>query len=297
MGYSPVSRFLSASGTAFTSAFLKAITINEVTGAVTIGSGGTGTNTASVNINGGSGTAGGPYLQLSRNSVGKSYIGQHAAIFGGTSDDLAIYSESNNIRFFAGSSATVAEISSTRLAVTGKVRATSSDPDFELQSTSGTQDNWRLRANSTDQRITLVNDTSGYGIVLTVSRIGNIAFNRYGAGTLVTDASGNITASSDARMKNIEGDFTRGLQEVLSLAPRLFRWNKESGLDTKQLNAGFVAQDVLPWIPEAVGEKDGRYSLSDRPLIAALVNAAKELNDEIKSLRRRVAELEGVNHG
>jgi hypothetical protein len=46
------------------------------------------------------------------------------------------------------------------------------DPDIALQSTSGTQDAWRFRANSADQRLSLVNDTSGYGEIFTVFRGG-----------------------------------------------------------------------------------------------------------------------------
>lgn len=123
--------------------------------------------------------------------------------------------------------------------------------------------------------------------VIINSYTGMLRFYAYGAGTLVTDANGSVTASSDGRMKDVLGTFDRGLAAICGITPQLFKWNAESGLDTEAVNAGFIAQDVLPHIPEAIHEKDGRYSMSDRPLIAALVNAVKELSE-------RVAALEGA---
>lgn len=113
---------------------------------------------------------------------------------------------------------------------------------------------------------------------------GALQFTAYGAGTLVTDASGNVTASSDGRMKDVLGTFDRGLAAVCGITPKLFKWNAESGLDTEAVNAGFIAQDVLPHIPEAIHEKGGRFSMSDRPIIAALVNAVKELSARLEAL-------------
>ena len=125
-----------------------------------------------------------------------------------------------------------------------------------------------------------------------IDTAGNVKFNAYGAGTLVTDASGNITASSDGRMKDVLGTFDRGLAAICGITPQLFKWNAESGLDTEAVNAGFIAQDVLPHIPEAIHEKNDRYSMSDRPLIAALVNAVKELKALNDALVTRVTKLE-----
>lgn len=138
---------------------------------------------------------------------------------------------------------------------------------------------------------------------------GNVRFSNYGAGTLVTDSSGNITASSDASLKTVTGSFTRGLADVLKLTPRTYRWKESSGMNTEDENVGFIAQEVLESIPEAVGqyrtsevEVDGKktknrekaelLTLSDRPLIAALVNAVRELNEKNAALEARVSVLE-----
>ena len=127
---------------------------------------------------------------------------------------------------------------------------------------------------------------------LTLSNAGALRLHAYGAGTLVTDSSGNITATSDARMKNISGSFDRGLNAIVNLSPKVYRWNEASGLNTDDVNVGLIAQEVLPYIPEAVSEKDGRYTMSDRPIIAALINAVKELKSDNDALRARLEALE-----
>ena len=138
---------------------------------------------------------------------------------------------------------------------------------------------------------------------------GAVKLNSYGAGTLATDSSGNVTASSDASLKTVTGSFTRGLADVLKLTPRTYHWKESSGMNTEDENVGFIAQEVLDAVPEAVGqyrtsevEVDGKktkkrekaelLTLSDRPLIAALVNAVRELNEKNTALEARVAALE-----
>lgn len=155
---------------------------------------------------------------------------------------------------------------------------------------------------------------TGGSTALTISTSRTVSFNAYGAGTLVTDSSGTITASSDARLKNVLGKFTRGLDSILQLQPKEFTWRPGSGMNPDDVNVGFIAQDVQAVIPEAVGstktseveEDDGKggkikktkredaefLSLSDRPILAALVNAVKELKAENDALLARVAALE-----
>jgi hypothetical protein len=111
-----------------------------------------------------------------------------------------------------------------------------------------------------------------------LSTTGTVRFSNFGAGTLTTDASGNLSVSSDERLKTIDGAFTRGLADVLKLSPIQYHWNPLSGLDKTTQYAGFSAQNVQRAIPEAVGSSTNGYlTLQDRPLIAALVNATKEI--------------------
>jgi hypothetical protein len=113
----------------------------------------------------------------------------------------------------------------------------------------------------------------------------NIQFGSYGAGTLTTDAAGNITASSDERLKDINGDYKKGLAELLSIKPIVYHWNELSGNDTLNAYAGFSAQNIKESIPEGVGiDPKGYLTLSDRPILAATVNAIKEINSRLNEI-------------
>ena len=175
-------------------------------------------------------------------------------------------------------------------------------------------ENWTGSARG--ERIDFYSTPTGSTSSILAIRISGAAlrFAGYGAGTLVTDSSGNVTASSDRRLKNVSGKFTRGLDAILQIQPKVFTWKPESGMNPDDINVGFIAQDVQPAIPEAVGsmktvdteEDDGTgkkvkktkreasefLTLSDRPIIAALVNAVKELKAENDDLRARVSALE-----
>jgi len=118
-----------------------------------------------------------------------------------------------------------------------------------------------------------------------------IQFTNYGAGTLTTDGSGNITAVSDRRAKhNIKG-FTYGLAAIKLLKPSTFVYNADS---TGTVMSGFIAQDVQKAIPIAVHDaktKDGYLSLEVNAVTAALVNAVNELSDKVDKLEKQNAEL------
>lgn len=104
------------------------------------------------------------------------------------------------------------------------------------------------------------------------------------------DPSGNEvalsnTAISDERLKDIHGPFTKGLAEILRINPILYNW-KDKPDQARQ--AGVSAQDVQRAIPEAVStiDDEGHLGVSDRPLVAALINSVKELkaaNDNLKA--------------
>jgi hypothetical protein len=119
---------------------------------------------------------------------------------------------------------------------------------------------------------------------------GAVRMANFGAGAATFDASGNITSVSDERLKNIVGPFKRGMKEILELRPIVYKYKPESGMETEHEYAGFSAQQVMPFIPEAVGmDAQGHYTFADRPIIAALCNSIGEL-------AARLAILEKVTH-
>lgn len=126
---------------------------------------------------------------------------------------------------------------------------------------------------------------AGGDALMTLKNSGVIQFNTlfYTAGTLSTDSSGNISNTSDERLKTIDGYFTAGLNEVLQIKPILYHWNELSQLDTENIYAGFSAQNIQSVIPLAAmaNKETGYLSLQDRPIIAALVNSVKELESRI----------------
>ncbi len=140
--------------------------------------------------------------------------------------------------------------------------------------------------------------TSTPSALLTVS--GTLQFSSLGSAgaTLITDSLGNVTVSSDERLKNIDGDFTLGLDAVKGLTPINYHWNAISGLDMTNQYTGFSAQNVQSVIPEAVAtDSRGYLTLADRPIIAALVNAVKEIGSFISSVGDGLAHLTGIAIG
>jgi hypothetical protein len=126
---------------------------------------------------------------------------------------------------------------------------------------------------------------------------GVISMGAYGAGTATFDASGNISSSSDIRLKNVQGRYTAGLAAIMKLHPITYKWNEKSHLETKNIYAGFSAQNVKASIPYGTGEApDGMLSLQDRAIMAALVNAVKELNAKVEKLEAELKKKPGTTY-
>lgn len=158
---------------------------------------------------------------------------------------------------------------------------------------------------STDTRRALVlKDSGNVGIgtsspTAQLHTTGTVRFSNFGAGSLQTDANGNVSVSSDERLKNITGAFEPGLATIMQIDPIRYRWKAETGYDASTTYAGFSAQNIQTAIPEAVGASPNGYlSLSDRPILAALVNAVKELAQQFGDFAERITTKELVaNNG
>jgi hypothetical protein len=102
-----------------------------------------------------------------------------------------------------------------------------------------------------------------------------------------------FTGVSDERLKKFT-EWGGGLAEILNIVPIRYRWNeagqKKSGQTGDRDYVGFSAQNVQKSIPESIQGTEGEeqyLSFDDRPVIAALVNAVKELKAEIEVLKAR----------
>ncbi|MES2138329.1 MAG: tail fiber domain-containing protein [Bacteroidota bacterium] len=106
------------------------------------------------------------------------------------------------------------------------------------------------------------------------------------------------TIVSDARLKNIEGVYTKGLKEIMQLQPITYHYKnvgerkfKEEVLNT--LNVGFSAQDVQKIFPEAVGvDADGYLNFNMHSILVANVNAIKEQQKIIESQQSAIGTLQ-----
>ena len=85
--------------------------------------------------------------------------------------------------------------------------------------------------------------------------------------------------SSDLRLKNLNGNYTKGLDEIMALQPVRFSYKagNSRGLPSDVEQVGFVAQEVQKVFPEAVNEgEDGLLDFNMHPVNVAMVNAIKE---------------------
>jgi hypothetical protein len=135
------------------------------------------------------------------------------------------------------------------------------------------------------------NDAANTSIIL--KNTGVVQFTGYTNGTLSTDVDGNISAS-DGRLKTITNKLDSGLNKVLKLNPVYYKWNKDSGFNTKYTELGFIAQDVKKVIPEAVPNEEtetNRLNYSDRAIIATLVKAVQEQQIQIEQLQQELKRI------
>lgn len=103
------------------------------------------------------------------------------------------------------------------------------------------------------------------------------------ATTLSATVDGDIICTpSDARLKDIYGRYNGGLREIARITPVRFRFKAVSNNPAADFeHAGFIAQDVQRIIPQAVTrQKNGYYAVDTTAILAASVNAIKELRTQ-----------------
>jgi len=118
-----------------------------------------------------------------------------------------------------------------------------------------------------------------------------LVYNAYGTGVYMNWGATSWSANSDSRKKKNIQPLEYGLAEIAALQPVRFDYVTDEGNASHRL--GFIAQDVLPHIPEAVnGSEDSTYGLSTTELIPAMVNATKELRAELTKAMTKIEDLE-----
>lgn len=99
--------------------------------------------------------------------------------------------------------------------------------------------------------------------------------------------------SSDIRIKQDIQDYEAGLDQVLALRPRTWRFREETGRDTARRWYGLIAQEAEGPMPELVTvgrESVGEMEFEDMrtldwgPMVFALVNAVKTLAGRVAAL-------------
>ena len=96
-------------------------------------------------------------------------------------------------------------------------------------------------------------------------------------------------SSSDLRLKKNIETIADALNKVTNLRGVTFDWKDDGSRDM-----GFIAQEVLPYVPEVVGydELTGYYTMKTSEIAALLVEAVKELkaekDAEIAELRKAI---------
>ena len=111
------------------------------------------------------------------------------------------------------------------------------------------------------------------------------------AGNAFKPGGGSWAASSDARLKDIDGPYQHGLSSIVRLNTVRFHYKKDNPREepSDRQFVGLIAQDVQKVFPEAVSERaDGYLDLDTTPINFALINAVKELKAANDNLRATV---------
>ena len=109
--------------------------------------------------------------------------------------------------------------------------------------------------------------------------------------------------TSDERTKENIQNYTKGLNDIVQLQPRVFDYNGKGSTEKSKENIGLIAQEVIDVYPEAIGtfkakldETDAKetdiYNLDFHSISISMINAIKELNEKVKILEDKIQILE-----
>jgi len=120
-------------------------------------------------------------------------------------------------------------------------------------------------------------------------------------GTADKPGGGSWGTYSDGRLKNVNGSFASGLDQVMQLRPIRYRYKPDNGMGIRDMDEhiGVVAQEVQRVIPEAVTENGKGYLLvNNDPILWSMVNAIqqqqREIEEQQKLLRAQSAAMRSL---
>lgn len=148
----------------------------------------------------------------------------------------------------------------------------------------------QIRAGGNNTRMTV--DNNGFVGIGTIAPNYQLELTTNSAGK---PTSSTWTISSDSRLKNIDGDYTKGLAEILKLNTIKYHYapGNARNLPSDEQAYGFSAQEVQKIFPEAVKQgKDGYLNLDLHPVFISYVNAIKEQQQQIEDLKKKNEQLE-----
>ncbi|WP_412474445.1 tail fiber domain-containing protein [Halobacteriovorax sp. YZS-2-1] len=108
-------------------------------------------------------------------------------------------------------------------------------------------------------------------------------------GTAAKPGGGSWATYSDERLKDLTGEYSHGLDEIMNLNTVKYRYkeNNALGILNEREHSGFIAQDVQKVIPEAVRKTtDDFLTVDNDPIFLALINATKEQQEQIEENKR-----------
>lgn len=214
----------------------------------------------------------------------------------------------------SGGVTTTGTVAATNVNASGAVNIGGSDFHIQIDG-SGNRSiwysaGWALTWTASNGNLTYVRNGDSAALFSSIGTSGDFVI--YGANAY-KPGGGSWTAPSDARIKTVTGDYTRGLAEILQLQPKRFTYRANDTMDAPEEGkgapyssspnysvakagtefAGLVAQDLQPVLPEMCREytgyidgvvKSDMLHVDRSSLDLALVNAVKELAARVEAL-------------
>jgi hypothetical protein len=101
------------------------------------------------------------------------------------------------------------------------------------------------------------------------------------------------TGPSDKRLKlNVE-PIGESLNKILNIRGVTFQWKGKEYSNTDKKKIGFIAQEVLPYVPEVIYKNNDVYTMNYKEMIAVSIEALKEQEVRITSLEERAKKVLG----